>query len=656
MVTKAGVPANKLIIGMALYGRSFQMAQAGCHGPDCRFTGPDSGARAGRCTETNGYISNYEIRQIIASSDNAQWISDDAGGDLLIYDDTQWVSWMSEENYNARVDWVRGLNFGGTSDWAVDLDGNYDIGEGPGDLRDTVFISPDLYEMEEPVVKCNSFPCTLVFPPWQLESPTTIRPEPTTLTFEEYWLTTQSHEPGESPVTTTAASLASTVITPSPLRLSSIDVWHAIVESDVEDGSLIWLTSSIILPEMTFTKTFPADPPDPSDPPGETTPPISRPPITWTYSPGVYPAKPYPTSDDPNDPDDPDDDPRPPTPPPDFPASVAFSEGPAEPTCLPGQACGGGCRKNCDSGSDSGGCAGPCGCIGLLDACPPGLGGCVGKGCGGGGGSSGGGSGGGGPGDDGPTTCSTRETASWCREQCRVEFYPESTTSTCQEDCTRTFSACSATDSTTTTTKTVTCPLTDDGNTDGFATMIYSGDFEYTMPSEPPTRPTSTTTSDNPDNPEPTGTPFPTLTPETGFHPLCFRDINDDNRYESFDLGISEEIVDNLCFSIADHLSPDVPIHAVVMADGLRAYIQWADDQTNCAPKADTPLGDFCKDTFWYLLETCDVFADGGVYGGGFVDNLDDGCTEWVIVNDSLAPRMLGNRLNSTVIELSVAN
>ncbi|OJJ03002.1 hypothetical protein ASPVEDRAFT_93638, partial [Aspergillus versicolor CBS 583.65] len=121
MVTKAGVPASKLIIGMALYGRSFQMEQAGCHGPDCRFTGPDSGARAGRCTESSGYISNYEIRQIIASSGNAQWISDDAGGDLLIYDDTQWVSWMSEDNYNARLDWVRGLNFGGTSDWAVDL-------------------------------------------------------------------------------------------------------------------------------------------------------------------------------------------------------------------------------------------------------------------------------------------------------------------------------------------------------------------------------------------------------------------------------------------------------------------------------------------------------------------------------------------------------
>lgn len=52
MITKAGVQANQVIAGLPLYGRSFKMAEAGCTGPDCHFTGPASGAIKGECTDT----------------------------------------------------------------------------------------------------------------------------------------------------------------------------------------------------------------------------------------------------------------------------------------------------------------------------------------------------------------------------------------------------------------------------------------------------------------------------------------------------------------------------------------------------------------------------------------------------------------------------
>ncbi|KAL1841513.1 hypothetical protein VTJ49DRAFT_7004 [Mycothermus thermophilus] len=39
IITKAGVPNNKIFVGEASYGRSFRMAQAGCWGPTCDFTG-----------------------------------------------------------------------------------------------------------------------------------------------------------------------------------------------------------------------------------------------------------------------------------------------------------------------------------------------------------------------------------------------------------------------------------------------------------------------------------------------------------------------------------------------------------------------------------------------------------------------------------------
>ncbi|KAK2816781.1 hypothetical protein FQN49_007988 [Arthroderma sp. PD_2] len=72
MITKSGVPSNKLIVGVTSYGRSFKMVDPKCTGPTCLFTGgPEegsSGAKKGRCTGTAGYISNAEIKEILDGS------------------------------------------------------------------------------------------------------------------------------------------------------------------------------------------------------------------------------------------------------------------------------------------------------------------------------------------------------------------------------------------------------------------------------------------------------------------------------------------------------------------------------------------------------------------------------------------------------------
>lgn len=140
MITKAGVALNKVLIGMARYSRSFEMAEAGCTGPECLFTGPESGAWPGRCTNTSGYISNYEINGIISAANSPELygttitkLRDDTAdqdnpfldGDILVYDDTQWISYMSDETYKSRAQhWLR-LNVGGLVDWVVDLATDY---------------------------------------------------------------------------------------------------------------------------------------------------------------------------------------------------------------------------------------------------------------------------------------------------------------------------------------------------------------------------------------------------------------------------------------------------------------------------------------------------------------------------------------------------
>ncbi|KAL5087858.1 hypothetical protein Trisim1_007509 [Trichoderma cf. simile WF8] len=125
MITKAGVPSNKVVVGTTSYGRSFAMAEAGCYGPDCTFLGSadDSQAAPGICTQTAGYISNAEIQEILANSSrvNQNFIDPTSNTNILVYDDIQWVGWMSNGIKASRASLYKGLAMGGTTDWATDL-------------------------------------------------------------------------------------------------------------------------------------------------------------------------------------------------------------------------------------------------------------------------------------------------------------------------------------------------------------------------------------------------------------------------------------------------------------------------------------------------------------------------------------------------------
>jgi chitinase len=209
---------------MPLYGRSFKMAQPACRTPDCHFTGPDSGAEPGRCTGTPGYISNFEIREIISTKNGVQQYFD-ADGDYVIYDNDNWVSWLTKTTYDSRVQWIKGLNFGGTVDWAMDLDADYGLGDGPGggdSGSGPILIDPSIYTIPNPVIQC--YPqCTFVFPPMTLPTPTTISILPETLTYEENWSTTLTVS--GALITTSAAVITSTVITLPPVTTTVIYIW-----------------------------------------------------------------------------------------------------------------------------------------------------------------------------------------------------------------------------------------------------------------------------------------------------------------------------------------------------------------------------------------------------------------------------------------------
>lgn len=65
------------------------MAQDGCWGPLCDFTGTktQSDATPGRCTNTSGYLALAEVNEIIQKHGNqAQYFYDgDSDSDILLY-------------------------------------------------------------------------------------------------------------------------------------------------------------------------------------------------------------------------------------------------------------------------------------------------------------------------------------------------------------------------------------------------------------------------------------------------------------------------------------------------------------------------------------------------------------------------------------------
>ncbi len=119
MITKAGVPSNKIAVGLASYGRSFRMADPTCTGPMCRYT--SRGAEPGVCTGTAGYIAQAELEAMQSAGTAVMWHDVSTDSDIMTYGNGSWAAYLSEENKATRIQLFKQLNFGGSAEWAIDL-------------------------------------------------------------------------------------------------------------------------------------------------------------------------------------------------------------------------------------------------------------------------------------------------------------------------------------------------------------------------------------------------------------------------------------------------------------------------------------------------------------------------------------------------------
>jgi chitinase len=226
MITKAGVPSNMIVVGVSSYGRSFKMSTPGCWTEQCTYTGPDSGAYPGRCTNTSGYISDYEIREIIRQNPTVQELWDaNSYSNIVVFNDTEWVAYMDEDNKATRKALFPGLAFLGIADWAVDLQSENGGGSGSNDNSSsggTIYVNPDIWNSAAPVVTAPPG-ASLIWPPMPLSTPTTITFPPWTTTISYSSLTTRTSTLSDGTTSTYPAYVYEswlTVITIPPCEYS----------------------------------------------------------------------------------------------------------------------------------------------------------------------------------------------------------------------------------------------------------------------------------------------------------------------------------------------------------------------------------------------------------------------------------------------------
>lgn len=154
MITKAGVPGRKVIVGVTSYGRTYKMASAGCWGPQCTYLGDkiNSPAKKGVCTGTGGYIADAEIGEIVGDRKRAgrvvtSFVDASSNSDILVYDNDEWVSYMSPATKKTRSALYKAWGMGGTTDWATDLQKYHEV---PAPAKDWASFKQKALNGEEP--------------------------------------------------------------------------------------------------------------------------------------------------------------------------------------------------------------------------------------------------------------------------------------------------------------------------------------------------------------------------------------------------------------------------------------------------------------------------------------------------------------------------
>ncbi|KAG9952210.1 glycoside hydrolase family 18 protein, partial [Aureobasidium melanogenum] len=118
---RVDVSPSKINLGLAFYGRTFELKNPACTTPGCGFSGPGA---EGKCTKTAGILSYSEIQDIIENN-KGKYVSkydQTAGVNYLVYNRNSWVSYDDKTTFQQKINFANERGLSGLLLWAVDMD------------------------------------------------------------------------------------------------------------------------------------------------------------------------------------------------------------------------------------------------------------------------------------------------------------------------------------------------------------------------------------------------------------------------------------------------------------------------------------------------------------------------------------------------------
>ncbi|KAL6910196.1 glycosyl hydrolases family 18 domain-containing protein [Trichoderma evansii] len=116
---RAEIEPSSIVLGLAFYGRTFNLKSSSCWKPGCPFGGPGD---AGPCTNTAGILSYREIQAILDQTGAASYLDKEAAVRYLVYGNNSWISFDDNITFQAKIDYASKMGLSGLMVWAVDLD------------------------------------------------------------------------------------------------------------------------------------------------------------------------------------------------------------------------------------------------------------------------------------------------------------------------------------------------------------------------------------------------------------------------------------------------------------------------------------------------------------------------------------------------------
>ncbi|KAJ3071747.1 hypothetical protein HDU98_004878 [Podochytrium sp. JEL0797] len=120
LLNHAKFPRNKLLLGLAFYGRTYQLLNPStCKGIGCAFNNTGHPLQ-GTCAQQSGYVYMNDVRGLIAGGAKPQ--SDAVTGTSWLISGDSWVTYDSKADFKKKDAYAKSLCLGGTFVWEIDQD------------------------------------------------------------------------------------------------------------------------------------------------------------------------------------------------------------------------------------------------------------------------------------------------------------------------------------------------------------------------------------------------------------------------------------------------------------------------------------------------------------------------------------------------------